>query len=425
MPTFIHAADIHLDSPLRGLSAYQDAPAEQLRNATRLAFTGLISEAIDRKVDFVVIAGDLYDGDIKDFQTAHFFAREMGRLGRSGIDAYVLYGNHDAEAGNQSSIPWPPNTHIFPSKAPATFLRDDGIALHGQSYAVRDTTHDMTAAYPTPAGGAFNIGVLHTALDTGGPNSAHANYAAVSVETLIARGYDYWALGHVHSDRIAHETPWVVFPGNLQGRHIKETGPKGARLVEVIDGRVTKCERLYCDVLRWEHVSADVSSCESMERAQAVIREALNAALNGADRPLAVRLSLVGETPMHGDLVASESLSLRNEVLAIAIGLDPDRLWIEKVVVATEAPASGFFDAPSDSALSELRNILTDKAKDAALLGALREDIIKLVGSSNLNSAEMGEIDALLLALPDVVAREADSVIALLKPMIGEADNAI
>jgi len=95
---FIHAADIHLDSPLRGLSAYQDAPAEQLRGATREAFSQLVTTAIEEQVDFMVIAGDLYDGDWPDFNTGLFFCSEMGRLQRAGITVFVLFGNHDAES---------------------------------------------------------------------------------------------------------------------------------------------------------------------------------------------------------------------------------------------------------------------------------------------------------------------------------------
>ena len=130
---FIHTADIHLDSPLRGLASYLNAPVEMLRTATRDAFTNLINEAIDEQVDFMVIAGDLYDGNWKDYNTGHFFVREMGRLNKAGIPVYLLYGNHDAESEMTKRLTLPPNVHLFDSRKPVTHRIDAlRVALHGR-----------------------------------------------------------------------------------------------------------------------------------------------------------------------------------------------------------------------------------------------------------------------------------------------------
>ena len=195
---FIHTADIHLDSPLIGLSSYQDAPAALLRTATRDAFENLVSEAISEKVDFIIIAGDLYDGNWKDFNTGIFFARQMGRLKAVGIPVYLLFGNHDAESEMTKKLLLPDNVHSFRSGKAETFkLPELCVALHGRSFKEAATTENLAVSYPEPIAGWLNIGVLHTALEG---NAAHPNYAPCSIAELEARGYQYWALGHVHED---------------------------------------------------------------------------------------------------------------------------------------------------------------------------------------------------------------------------------
>jgi len=219
---FIHTADIHLDSPLRGLSSYPDAPTERLRTATRDAFDNLVSSAIDEQVDFLIIAGDVYDGDWKDFNTGLFFVRQMGRLRRANILVYLLHGNHDAESEMTRGLELPDNVHVFSSSKAQTFLIDNiKVALHGRSFKIAATTDNLLPSYPQPVPSWLNIGVLHTALEG---NSEHAKYAPCSVAELQAKGYQYWALGHVHEHWIQRGDTTIAYPGNLQGRHIRELG---------------------------------------------------------------------------------------------------------------------------------------------------------------------------------------------------------
>ena len=160
---FIHTADIHLDSPLRGLAGQEGSAAERIRAAPREAFDTLIGQAIQEKVDFVVIAGDLYDGNWRDYRTGLFFVRQMGRLAVEGIPAFVLYGNHDAESRITRRLDLPGNVRSFSSLQPETFTLDEfGVTLHGQSFAQRDVTDNLVPDYPSPVQGMFNIGVLHT-----------------------------------------------------------------------------------------------------------------------------------------------------------------------------------------------------------------------------------------------------------------------
>jgi DNA repair exonuclease SbcCD nuclease subunit len=148
---FVHAADIHLDSPLRGLSRYEGLPVEEIRKATRTAFDNLIRFACDEKVDFLIIAGDLYDGNWKDMSTGLYFASAMGRLASHGIQVYLVRGNHDAASVLTRTLPPIPNVHIFSDVQAETFvLQDLGVALHGRSFTAQRVTEDMTPSYPVP-----------------------------------------------------------------------------------------------------------------------------------------------------------------------------------------------------------------------------------------------------------------------------------
>lgn len=380
---FIHAADIHLDSPLTGLSAYPDASVEMLRMATRDAFTKLVTEAIEQQVDFMVIAGDLYDGTWKDHNTGVFFCKEMGRLKKSGIPVYVLFGNHDAESEMTKKLQLPDNVFTFDTRKPTTFLLEHlNVALHGLSFKEKETTENLVTGYPTPVQGMFNIGVLHTALEG---NSAHANYAPCSLNELHAKGYNYWALGHVHEHQIWIGTSIVVFPGNLQGRHIRETGPRGAVLVTVDEFGVPGIERLFVDVLRWYSLEVNVAGCNKLSEVVSSIGKALEELVENSlsTIPTAVRVTITGKTSAHGDLFGLES-QLRAEVLALAAAIGTERLWIEKVKIATSGVDDGEAVRARADALSDLQDILKAAESDRDFIKSLQEELLGLVNKAPL-----------------------------------------
>jgi exonuclease SbcD len=246
---FIHAADVHLDSPLRGLEQYEGAPVEEIRGASRRALENLVELAIAEQVAFVLFAGDLYDGDWKDYNTGLYFGRQMTKLREAGIRAFLLSGNHDAASQLTRHLRLPDNIKILSDQKPESVsLEDFGVMLHGQGFPRRVVTENLSAGYPKPVPHLFNIGLLHTSVDG---REGHEPYAPCSLEGLLSKGYDYWALGHVHRREILHQDPWVVFPGNIQGRHVRETGPKGCTVVTVRDGRVLSVEHRDLNVLRW------------------------------------------------------------------------------------------------------------------------------------------------------------------------------
>jgi DNA repair protein SbcD/Mre11 len=360
MVKFIHTADIHLDSPLRGLEVHEDAPVEEIRGATRRSFDNLIDLTIDEEVDFILIAGDLYDGDWKDYNTGLFFASRMGRLSKAGIKAFIVSGNHDAASQITKAMPLPDNVTLFSPKKPGSVKLDDfGIIIHGQSYSVRAVTENLASQYPQKDINYFNIGLLHTSL-TG--RKGHADYAPCTLDELKSKGYDYWALGHVHKREIVSEDPWVVFPGNIQGRHIKETGAKGATLVTVEDGNITEIEERELDVLRWTICQVDLSECETSEMVYEAVRQGFEQGLDQSDRKtLALRLVLIGECPIHSQLLSRQA-EWTEEFRGIAAGFGD--VWLEKVKFQTSRKEgfAGIFgeDTPIASLLQSIHHLELD-----------------------------------------------------------------
>jgi exonuclease SbcD len=338
----------------------------------------LVDEALLRQVDFIVIAGDLYDGAWRDVGTGLFFNRQISRLTTRGIGVVILHGNHDAES-ELRKLPSNPLVHTFASEQPGTLrLTELGVALHGQSFAQPAVTANLVDDYPEPERGVFNIGVLHTALEG---HADHARYAPCTLRQLRARGYDYWALGHVHEHIVLSEDPWIVFPGNLQGRKINEPGPRGAVLVTVEDGRC-RIERLLVDVLRWQVLEVDLGDVVSMDAAQAKLRAALAGVAAEADPALsfALRLRLHGATPVHGLLWGGERL-LREDLLLMAAEFGAGRLLIEKLRIDTTPARAALPSADEADALADLRVYFERAADDPEFAALLHEDLERFLGS--------------------------------------------
>ncbi len=350
MIKFIHTADIHLDSPLKGLEAHEGAPVEEIRGATRKAFDNMIELAIEEKIDFVLIAGDLYDGDWKDYNTGLFFADRMGRLSRAGIRVFIVSGNHDAASQITRAMPLPENVTFLSTKKPESVKLDDlGVIIHGQGYSKRAVTDNLASRYPQYVPGYFNIGMLHTSL-TG--RTGHENYAPCSIDELKSKGYDYWALGHVHKQEIVDKDPWIVFPGNIQGRHIRETGAKGATLVTVDNGTITGVTEKELDVVRWAVCEVDMSQCHTMDDVNDAVRLELEQELEKTEgRTLAVRLILTNKSYVHAQLI-NRTAQLTGEFKGIAVGTGD--IWIEKIKFHTSRQKSLEEIFPPDTPIAGL-----------------------------------------------------------------------
>ncbi|MET0678658.1 MAG: DNA repair exonuclease [Bradyrhizobium sp.] len=366
--TFIHAADLHIDSPLAGLRLKDEDVARRFAEAGRKAVQALIDETIASNAAFLIIAGDVFDGDWKDVTTGLFFVGALSALHRVGIPVFIVKGNHDAESLMSRDLPYPDSVTVFPSHAAKTMTLDSHrVALHGRSFPNR-LTGEFVDTYPTRRDGWLNIGVLHTSLDG---TRGHDGYAPCSVDDLKRFGYDYWALGHIHAAEIVSRDPWIVFPGNLQGRSVRETGAKGAVRVTVDDGRIADVTPLALDGARWAHITVDISDIADEAEVLARAVAALSAAhAESEGRALAVRVTLTGTTALHNHLVARRE-ALQDDLRASALHLAAD-CWIEQVKIKTAPRAQPAAALPIGENI-DVDALLGEAARDPDFAAALAE----------------------------------------------------
>jgi DNA repair exonuclease SbcCD nuclease subunit len=388
---FVHAADIHLDSPLHGLSRYDGLPIDEIRGATRAAFDKLIAFTIESEAAFMVIAGDLFDGDWRDMGTGLHFNAGMSRLARAGISTYIGFGNHDALSVVKKALPVPDKVHFFSTRGPEMVrIPELGVVIHGWSFGQTHVSDDVTPRYTAPDKSAFNVGVLHTSL---GGYAEHIAYAPCALPSLVAKEYQYWALGHVHDHAVLSEHPFVVYPGNLQGRHVRETGPKGAVLVEVRDHIVESVTHVPLDVVRWHLVEVDCTDLtdeiDLHRRAKSRLHEAC---VDGSGLTAIARVVLTGTTELS-DRFVDKGPALRDEMRALAVQVSPD-ICIEKLSVRTRPPT-----AVLGASLDEMNvgAMLANALGDEGLAEALKVNFRQFM-SSLRPSADGGDEGLLLLA---------------------------
>jgi predicted phosphodiesterase len=356
---FLHAADIHLDSPQRGLDRYEGAPAAECRAATRRALENLAELALAEEVAFVLIVGDLYDGEWNDYQTPLFFTRVMARLRDGGIPVYMIRGNHDAHNRMTRDLRLPDNVKVLSADRAETIVQEDcGAAIHGRSFATRAVLDNLARSYPSRVPGLFNVGLLHTCVDG---REGHEPYAPCSLSDLRAREYGYWALGHIHAREVLHEDdPWIVFPGNIQGRHVREPGPKGCMLVTVGDAlEVTAMEPRWLDVVRWDTCRVDAAGARDGDEALCRFEQRLGRLMSEVDgRLLALRVEFHGAAAAHAAMAARPAHWIQ-EVRRASLDAGSGRVWVEKVVFKTTPPAAPGI-AAGDAPLAELAACLDE-----------------------------------------------------------------
>jgi len=380
---FLHAADIHLDSPIKNLSLSEPEAISRIRRATREAFARLVDLALSERVSLLLLAGDLYDHDAPNMQIALFLRGQLRRLADAGIPVVIVRGNHDAENRITPLLDLPENTRVLSSRHPETVVFDEiGVSVTGQSFVEGPVTDNLARGYPPPRSGTFNIALLHTSL---GGSPDHDSYAPCSLSDLASRGYDYWALGHIHKGEILSRDPYVVYPGNLQGRHARETGPKGAVLVETEGGRVLSCRMVPLDGIRWHQLPVSLDGAASLSEAGDRLRAALREAVSlSEDRPAVVRVLLSGRTPLASGPLSSAG-ARRQIVLEASGEIGGGELWVEKVVGSLVPEEGARREAGGGSTGDEFFSVLSEVLEDRKAL----EEILA------------PEIEALRARLPD------------------------
>lgn len=415
---FVHAADLHIDSPLRGLERYEGAPVELIRGATRRAVEHLVELCLTEGAKLLVLAGDLYDGDWKDYSTGLFFCQQMARLREADVTVVWIRGNHDAASRLTSHLRPSDNVHELSHARPVTLeldLAGAQVAVHGQGFPKVKITEDLSERYPAPIAGAFNLGLLHTALDG---REGHDAYAPCRVDSLVNKGYDYWALGHVHQREEVRTDPYIVFPGNLQGRHARETGKKGATLVTLRGGRVAEVEHRALDEVRWVHVVFDAARAASSDDVVDGVREQLASEVEGAEgRLVAARVSVTGATRAHAALSLNWQ-RFQNEIRAASLDVGRESAWVEKVVLSTRPEGDPLLLRARNDPLGALLLALDALRSDATDLSALSEELAEL--KRKLPRELLDGPDAARIADGDGVRALLGDIEGLLLPLLAE-----
>ncbi|WLS01956.1 metallophosphoesterase family protein [Shinella oryzae] len=411
---FIHTADLHLDSPLTSLALRNAELGDLVRGATRKALERIVDLALGEAVDAVVIAGDLYDGSQTSMATALFLMEQMRRLDLAGIRVFVIRGNHDAQSQITRELTFPANVHVFDGRGrpvlAGTLSNGREVHVHGVSFANPHAPASLLPTYRAPVADAVNIGVMHTSLAGA---SRHDPYAPVGIADLAGHGFDYWALGHIHQRRVHAQKPWIVMPGNPQGRDINEAGPKGVTLVDIDDDGTITCEERSVAVAVFERIVVDLSAIDDwsgmLDRVEAALGAA-RAAAGGAH--LVARLLLTGATPLAWRLRRDEDLLLAEaQNLAASLG----ECWIETVELSVTVPAAvAGGDAGPVGELSRLmhENVVESHAYREDLREALSDLLRQLPKEARgLLAADEAAEEALL---SELALTGADAVLARL-----------
>ncbi len=341
--SFLHAADLHLDTPFAGLGALQPAVAAALRDASLSAFDRLVDLAVQRRVAFVLLAGDLYDGPKRGLRAQLRFHRGMERLAAAGIGCFVVHGNHDPlEEGWSALRGFPAGVHVFGAGAPSSVpVVREGRCLavvHGVSYGRREERENLAAAFRRGPEAVLQIGLLHAHVEG---QQGHDPYAPCSLADLAASGLDYWALGHVHDRQILARGPsWVVYPGNLQGRSPKATecGAKGAVLVHVEAGAVAGVEFAPLAPVRFENLRVDAAGVGDLASLERLVLERIRPVLlEPAVEGIVARLEIGGRAALHHDLARGGGEELLASLRDASAGSEPWVHW-DRVAVGTSPP---------------------------------------------------------------------------------------
>lgn len=391
---FVHAADLHLDSPFVGVRSVQPAVADKLHGATFEAYNNIIDLCLSERVDALLVAGDIFDGADRSLRAQLMFAEGLNRLEAAGIRSFICHGNHDPLDGWEADIDLPAGCHRFGptvTHVPAFEDNPNKVWIHGVSYPQREIRHNLTPEFGSAEPGPFHIGLLHANVGT---DTGHDPYAPCSVQDLESTGFDYWALGHVHTrDIIKQDNPTIVYPGNPQGKHPNERGERGVYLVDVGDSGAVTTEFRAVDLVRWDTVSIDIANMQSDQDLLNTIDEKLSELRKSAEgRSLVVRLNLTGRGDLHtsltrpgytSDILAQVNTDLMAQTpfvwcerieLSTGAGYDRDQLIQGPDFVADLLKLSD--EAQSDDdAISEMKDLLSPLYNSNSAARYLRDSL--------------------------------------------------
>ncbi|ENI8219061.1 exonuclease SbcCD subunit D [Listeria monocytogenes] len=237
---FLHMADLHLDSPFIGLSTLPQPLFSAIQESTFQSLERITTVAIKEAVDFVLIAGDIYDSEDQSVRAQARFAKEMKRLEAANIPVFMIHGNHDFIEKHKEKLALPSNVHVFSEQVEVMSHKTTtgvSVNIYGFSYNERHIRSSRVGEYKIQGDADFHIALLHGSEVSS--SEEHDVYAPFRVQEISKKGFDYWALGHIHKRQLLAESPSIYYPGNIQGRNRKESGEKGASIITLSEASTT------------------------------------------------------------------------------------------------------------------------------------------------------------------------------------------
>jgi len=377
MIKILHTADVHLDSPLKSLALRDEELRDQVHTATRTAFTRIINTAIAENVSALLIAGDLFDRVERSARTAAYLTGQLDRLRDSNIRVFYVKGNHDAENPLTGELSLPDNVHIFDGRGGKVQLSED-IWIHGVSFANRHAPESLLPKFSAPVAGAINIAMLHTSLAGA---AGHDPYAPCTVKDLVAAGFDYWALGHVHRRQVHAEAPWIIMPGTPQARDIGEPGPKSATLLTI--GETIEVAEVPTSSVEFLNVTIDATEAENEDGLRGLLRNVLRETANSLISDSGViRLFLTGSTPRRWQILRDQDVWIE---AVSQYARETGSLWLDKLVFNLSDVAE-----TGSSATDELAAIMETIRQEPGFAETCRADIKTIM--AELPAQRRGEL---------------------------------
>lgn len=418
---FVHAADLHLDSPFKGIQT--TAPPNvhrRLINATFDTYDAIIDLCLSERVDALLVAGDIYDGADRSLKAQLRFIDGLKRLDAAGIRSFVCHGNHDPLDGWQANLRFPDSCHQFGAQVESLPLDPErpGLAtVYGVSYPQQRVLENLTPKFGRGPRDEFSIGLLHANV---GSNPGHAAYAPCSVDDLKQTGIHYWALGHVHTRQVLSEgSTTVVYPGNPQGRHPVETGERGVYLVDVGADREVRLSFRDVSVVRWAQLTVSIDQMLSEQELLDAIDAEVASAFEADERDVVCRVSVSGRGPLYAATRKADfRATLQGRINDDWANGTPFG-WCERVEVSTKPAFDREEQRQAGDFVGDLLRLVDDIQADPAQLALLREEMAPLYGhiraKKYLADSLPGE-EELRALLADAEARALEPLIGTTAP---------
>jgi DNA repair exonuclease SbcCD nuclease subunit len=413
--SFIHTADLHLDSPFSGLRKMDPQVTALVKDATFAAFEKVVDLALANGVAFLLVAGDVYDATDRSLRAQLKFLHGLKRLSDEGIRSFVCHGNHDPLDGWSASLHWPQGVHVFGSEVKSVPVEIEGekvVRVHGISYPHAQIDSSFGREFQRQGPEPFQIGLFHCSV---GSDPAHETYAPRNIDELVASNLDYWALGHVHTCRILRDShPFIAYPGCTQGRHIRELGPRGCLVVRVRDSGEVTARFEPVDAVRWFSLELQIAGLETEGDLLEALEELCGQVHQEAQgRSAIVRISLSGRGPLHPMLRRPHMAEEITERLRV-VGMESrPPVWVEEVQIHTGALIDLDARRLSEDYLGEvLRQIERSRQQPEHLVEVLSELYENRHGRRFLEAPDEEQLLRLLdevesMCLDELVAEES------------------